>query len=351
MAIVPAAELKRLSIAIFERSGTPTDAAQCVTDHLVEANLAGHDSHGVMRVPQYVDLIAAGKIVPDGRSRVVHEAAASAVIDGGMGFGQVIARDAMLLAVKKARVGGVGAVTARRCSHTGRIGTYTLMAAREGLIGIAMVNSGGAGQSVAPFGGIARRLSTNPISIAAPSNGPDPVMMDMASSVAPEGKVRVAFQAGKSLPQGWLADAEGKPTVDPGDFYREPGGSLQPVGGAVGHKGFILGFMIDILAGILSGAGCSQAIPPDPSDGMLAIALDVEQFTPLQGFRERVGELAAYVKSSPLAEGFERIHAPGEVETRQRDQRLRDGIFVEPSLWTQIEKICDRLKIADRPKG
>lgn len=345
MPTLSAEELKRLSAEVFVQLGTPASAAQCVAHHLVEANLAGHDSHGVMRIPQYVDLIKAGRIVPQGQMQVVHESTATAVVDGGLGFGQVIARDGMLLALEKARGGGVGAVTVRNCSHTGRIGTYTELAAHAGFVGIAMVNSGGAGQSVAPFGGIARRLATNPISIAAPSGGPHPVVLDMASSVAPEGKVRVLFQAGQKLPPGWLVDINGAPSTDAADFYREPGGALQPLGGPVGHKGFILAFMIDILAGLLSGAGCSSADPPPAGDGMLTIALDVKQFLPLAEFQHRVAELADYVRSCPLAPGVERIYAPGEIEALRRARRLREGIFVEPSLWTQIEQICTRLNV------
>ena len=169
-----------------------------MAEHLVEANLTGHDSHGVLRVPQYVDLIDAGKLKPAGKLQIVRETPAIAVIDGGAAFGQVVGHAAMRLAMDEARSAGVAAVSAGNCSHTGRIGTYTQMAAGEGMVGIAMVNSGGGGQAVAPFGGIGRRLSTNPISMAAPSRGPHPLLLDIASSVAPEGKVRAIHQAGKS---------------------------------------------------------------------------------------------------------------------------------------------------------
>ncbi|MBI3840107.1 MAG: Ldh family oxidoreductase [Planctomycetia bacterium] len=345
MPLVPAEQLKRLITDILERVGASPDVAGCVADHLVEANLAGHDSHGVMRIPQYLDAISAGKLRPDGRMQIVAEASASAAVDGGRGFGQVIARDAMLLAIKKARAGGVGAVSVRNCSHTGRIGTYTRMAAQAGLVGIVMVNSGGGGQSVAPFGGTGRRLSTNPISIAAPSGGPHPILLDIASSVAPEGKVRTLFLAGKSVPPGWMIDARGNPTTNPADFYAEPAGALLPLGGAVGYKGFGLGFMIDILAGALSEAGCSRPNPADPSDGMLGIALDVQQFTPLSEFKQRVAELAQYVKSCPTAPGFEQIYVPGEIEARERERHLRDGVSVDPTVWEQIEQACSRLGI------
>jgi hydroxycarboxylate dehydrogenase B len=155
MPTLSAEVLTRLGIEIFTRAGAPQEHARCVTEHLVEANLAGHDSHGVLRIPQYVDLIDAGRIKPAATMSIVHEAPASAVVDGGGGFGQVIAREAMLLATRKAKAGGIGAVAVRHCSHTGRIGTYTHLAAKHNYIGIATVNSGGGGQTVAPHGGVA----------------------------------------------------------------------------------------------------------------------------------------------------------------------------------------------------
>jgi hydroxycarboxylate dehydrogenase B len=346
MKVVPAEQLKRLTVDILQRVGASADAAECVADHLVDANLAGHDSHGVMRIRQYLNLIDAGKLRPDGRMQIVEEAASGAVVDGGQGFGQLIARDAMLLAMKKAREGGVGAVSVRNCCHTGRIGTYTEMAAQAGLVGIAMTNSGGGGQLVAPFGGTARRLSTNPISIAAPSGGPHPIMLDIASSVAPEGKVRNYYLAGKSVPPGWMIDAAGNPTTNPADFYAEPGGSLLPLGGAVGYKGFGLSFMIDILAGALSGAGCIRPDAEYTGDGMLAIALDVRRFTPLADFQQRVAAMVDHVKSCPTAPEFDQIYVPGEIEACQRERRLREGIAIDPAVWTQIEQVCSRFGIA-----
>ncbi len=343
--------LKRLASSIFERLGASQEHAECVAAHLVESNLAGHDSHGVLRLPQYVDLVDSGRLKVDASMQVVHRAAASAVVDGGGGFGQVIARDAMLLAIEIARSSGVGAVAVRHCSHTGRIGTYTEMAARAGLVGIATVNSGGGGQSVAPFGGTGRRLSTNPISIAAPSGGPDPIVLDMATSVAPEGKVRARYQAGQSLPPGWLIDARGQPTTNAAEFYREPPGALLPLGGPVGYKGFGLGFMIDILAGALSGAGCSRPDQPLMSDGMLAIVLDVAQFTPAADFTGRVATLAEHVKSCPRAAGYEAIYVPGEVEARTRQRRLAEGIPIEPTTWNLIDRIRQRFGVDDPAAG
>jgi hydroxycarboxylate dehydrogenase B len=334
--------LQALTAAIFEKTGATADAAQVVAEHLVEANLTGHDSHGVLRVLQYIELIDGGTLKPQGRAEVVHETSAIAVLDGGGGFGQVVAREAMLRAIEKARACGIGAATARHCSHTGRIGTYTCMAAEAGMVGIAVVNSGGGGHLVAPFGGTQRRLSTNPISIAAPGPGGQTIMLDAATSVAPEGKVRNLHQAGKSAPTGWMIDASGRPTVNTADFYDEPGGALLPLGDAVGHKGYALAFMVDILAGALGGAGCCQAVPPPPADGMLAIALDIAQFTPPEAFDQRVAALVEHVKSSSLAPGVEQILVPGEPEAIKRKKRLREGIFVEPFVWAKMQEICDR---------
>lgn len=342
---VAAEPLKSLTATIFEQSGAPPDTARCVAEHLVEANLAGHDSHGVLRIMQYLEVIDQGHLRPAGSMQIVRESPVNAVVDGNQGFGQLIARDAMLLAIRKARTCGMGAVAVRNCYHTGRIGTYTKMAAEEGLVGIATVNSGGGGQLVAPFGGIERRLSTNPISIATPSGGPEPFVLDMSSSVAPEGKVRALHHAGKKTPPGWMIDAAGRPTSDTADFYNAPVGALLPLGGPVGHKGACLAFMIDILSGGLSEAGCCETNPPRIGDGMLAIVLDIEQFTTLSDFQTRVATLAEHVTGCPKAEGVEQIFVPGEVEAEQRKRRLRDGIPIDDAVWEQIARICQRLGI------
>lgn len=344
MPILPAERLQQLTVQIFERAGAPAAHAQAVAEHLVESNLGGHDSHGVLRIPQYFDLIEAGLLKPAGSMQLVNETTAGAVVDGQGGFGQVIANDAMRLAIKIAHSRGISAVAARNLRHTGRIGAYAQMAAAEGLVGITMVNSGGAGQLVAPFGGIERRLSTNPISIAVPSDGPYPLVFDAASSVAPEGKVRARHQAGKPLPEGWIINAAGQPSLDSSDFY-ERAGSILPLGGPAGHKGFGLALMIDILAGALGGAGCAHADPRDGGDGFLAIAIDVQQFTPLADFEQRVATLVDYVQGCPKAEGVEHIYMPGEVEARNRERLLRDGIRIEPGTWTLIEGVCQRLEV------
>jgi uncharacterized oxidoreductase len=170
-------------------------------------------------------------------------------------------------------------------------------------------------------------------------------MLDIATSVAPEGKVRAMLAAGKQLPAGWLIDAAGQPTTDPAALYADPPATLLPLGGPFGHKGFGLAVLIDILAGILTGAGHCRQGSTYTGDGMLAIALDVAHFLPLDQFRAQVAELAAYVKDCPSAPGVEHIYIPGEIEARTRAERLRSGIPLEPATCERIEQICRRLGV------
>jgi uncharacterized oxidoreductase len=337
--------LRRLAAEVFERAGAPADAAACVAEHLVAANLAGHDSHGVLRIAQYVEMIEAGQIDPAARPEVVSRFPAGAVVDGRRGFGQVVARSAVELAVEIARESGTAAVTAHNCCHTGRLGAYGEMLAAANMLGIVAVNAGGGGQLVAPFGGTARRISTNPISIAAPSAGGEAIVLDVAASVAPEGKVRALHQAGKRAPEGWLINARGEPTTDPADLYADPPGALVPLGGAFGHKGFGLAFMVDVLAGALSGAGCCRPGATYQGDGLTVIAIDIARFTPFADFSHSVAQLAAHVKDCPTAPGVAAIYVPGEIEARTRQARLRDGIPVEQGTWNPIAAVCHRLGI------
>lgn len=349
MPAIPHPGLRAFAASLLSAAGARGADARLVADHLVDANLAGHDSHGVSRVPQYIAAIQSGQIDVAASPRVVAEFPAGAVIDGQLGFGQVVTHHAQLRAIEQARRCGVSAVSVRNCYHTGRVGSYTEQAAAEGMIGIAMVNAGGGGQTVAPFGGLARRLATNPISIAAPSGGEFPLLLDIATSVAPEGKLRAHAQQRKRVPSGWIIDARGRSTNEPNDFYDTPGGALLPLGGAAGYKGFGLAVMIDVLAGALSGAGCCRDEVVNARDGVLLIVLDVARFGPLDAFCGQVRELIAHLKSSPLAPGFDEIFAPGEPEFRQRRRRERDGIELDESTWDQLADLADEFGVAQPP--
>lgn len=340
-----AAELERFSTALFESAGVPSPEAQIVAGHLVEANLGGHDSHGILRIPQYVDAVRCGRVKLGVRPKILSEADSTLTLDGQLGFGQVAAREAMDLAIGKARRSGISAVTLRNSYHSGRIASYTCQAADAGMIGLVMVNAGGGGQSVAPHGGLERRLATNPISIAAPANEDYPVFLDIATSVAPEGKVRDYFQRGQSVPMGWITDDKGRPTTDPGKFYGVPGGALLPLGGAAGYKGFGLGFMIDVIAGGLSGAGTCRANAPEPRDGLFLMAIDIDRFLPRPLFYDQVAQLIAHVKSCPPAPGFTEVFVPGEVERREEARRRREGIEIDDKTWDLILKTGEEVGV------
>lgn len=334
-------QLREIAIDSFEQLGIPTEDAEVVADHLIEASLSGIDSHGVLRIPQYAECIRQGRIVPDSKIEITQDTPSSALVNGNNGFGQIVAKKAMDLAVNKAKEFAISAVSVRNCSHTGRLGSYTVEATREDMIGVMMVNAGGCGQQVAPFGGISRRLSTNPFSIAVPTGGEIPIVLDMATSMAPEGKLRDLHNKGEELPEGWIVDSDGNPSTSTADFYDFPYGALLPFGGVSGHKGFGLSLIVDILAGGLSSAGCCGPNRPlDPrTDGVFICVIDIQKFTPLTTFYQQVRQLVEHVKSSPTAPGFDRIFVSGEPEALMREKRLKEGIFVDDVLWQKIQSI------------
>ena len=346
MPVINHRELETLVTAIFERAGAPLGHAQKVAKHLVESNLAGHDSHGVMRVSQYVGAIKSGQLKPAAEPRILQETTSGAVLDGQCAFGQVAAGYAMRLAMDKARETGIGAVTLRDCYHSGRLAAYSELAVHEEMIGIVMVNAGGGGQSVAPFGGSSPRLATNPISIASPPADPFPLVLDIATSVAPEGKIRDYLHRGQSLPEGWIVDSEGRPSTDPQDLYGPLGGALLPFGGPIGYKGFGLAMMIDILAGALSGAGaCNEDLVP-ARDGILVMALDVAQYSLIEDFHRHVLRLVEHVKSCPTAPGCEEVCVPGELEHRAAKRMRQSGVPIPDQTWREITSIAEKLEVS-----
>jgi hydroxycarboxylate dehydrogenase B len=331
---------------IFRAVRVPFEAARAVAEHLVDAELCGVCSHGIIRVPQYVQAVEEGRVVADAQLTIERETISTVVLDGGNGFGQVMARGAMDIAIERAEIAGAAVVTLHNCGHTGRLGAYTEQAARRRMAGLMMVNSGGCGQWVAPFGGTAGRLATNPLSIAVPAEAGDPLVLDIATSVAPEGKIRTKLSAGRPVPEGWLIDPHGRPTTNPADLYGPPRGALLPFGG---HKGFGLSMLVDALAGGLSSAGCcTDANMPmaGRTDGVLMVAINVAAFCPPAEFLQSVQRLIAHVKSAPPAPGIAEVLVPGELEGRMRTQRLRDGIPVAETTWKLVQEAATRLNIA-----
>ena len=347
MPLIQAEQLTIWCRRIFVAAGAPPDVAHRVADSLVESNLVGHDSHGVIRIAQYMEMLADGRINPRAQPRVVRETRSTAVIDGGWQFGQIVARVAMEIAISKAGDGGVAAVQVFQGGHVGRLGEWAALALAHGMVGIVTTNNHGGGQVLSPFGGVARRLSPSPIAIAVPGGRDFPIVLDMTTSVVAEGKVRVKRARGESLPEGWILDARGRPSTNPADLYGPPPGSLTPLGGAAGHKGFGLAFMIDILSGALGGAGCSRhESPPMRGNGVYLQVIDPNAFGAGERFSEEVAQLADYVKSSPLAPGFSRICVPGEVEHEEKLRRLREGIPIEDDTWNTLQSISNGLGLS-----
>ncbi|MCY3992218.1 MAG: Ldh family oxidoreductase [Caldilineaceae bacterium] len=345
MKYLTADQLQDICTRILDAAGSPHAESETVCEVLVRANLFGHDSHGVMRIPQYVGQIRSGAIRPGTPIEIERETPASAVIQAHQGWGMVIARQAMRLAIEKARQVAVGTVVVRGSQHVGRVGEYPTMAAEEGMIGMAVVNSYGTTGSVAPFGGAERRLSPNPIAFAMPSGGPWPVMVDITTSVFPEGKIRVTRYAGKQLPEGVIVDADGNPTTDPAAFYGSPPGALLPLGGIVGHKGFALGIVAELLAGALSGAGVTGKERDVTGNGVYFQAINIDALLPYDDFIHTVQEQIAWVKSARPQPGVSEVLFPGEPEYRTAQQRSAHGIPVEDSIWHEITETADTLGV------
>ena len=335
-------QLQQIGYQLFEAAGCSPENAKAVVDHLVESNLFGHDSHGAIRFYEYAQAIRDGRFDPKAVPEIIKEHPCTAVVDAHNTLGQVGATFATNLAIQKAREHGVSVVTLRNTSHIGRVGAYPLMAAREGFIGLIFVNAGREGRKVTPFGGRDARLSTNPIGFSAPRENTDPILLDMTTSVVADGKVRVAINQGKPIPEGWAVDSNGNPTTDPNRVRGDaPQGALLPMGGVVAHKGFGLSLACEILGGVLSGQGVAANEPVMVSNGVHLTVYNIEHFTDLKDYYKEVEALVAHVKSSRPIEGFNEIFVPGEPEFRCAKQRTQDGIAVDDTTWG---KICEAAK-------
>ena len=328
--------LKQIGTQIFAAAGATSDEARIVSEALVEANLAGHDSHGILRIPEYVRWMEQKLVTMGAHINVVRESDSFAVIDGGWGFGQVVGREAMEVAIKKADQAGIGTVAASQCCHIGRVGDYPMMAAARGMAAVMFVNTHGGGKLVAPWGGKERRLSANPISIAIPRKTGTPIVVDIATSAIAEGKVRSMLNRNVPVPPGNIMDAEGNPTTDAAKFYGPPTGALVPFGG---HKGFALGLATDILAGALSGSGCSRKDADRIGNAFLVFVLNIDRLRGEHPFHADVEQLVEYVKSSALAPGFTEILVPGEPEASEKERRQRNGVPVDAETWRQITEV------------
>jgi len=332
---------------MFVAVGVPDADAALVAASLVDANLCGHDSHGVMRAPQYVGFLQSGQYKADAPFTILNETPAVVAADGGWGLGQVQAHRLLSRLIAKAKVLGVASGTLRNCGHTGRLGEYAEVCSQERLAFFGTVNSHGAGRRVAPPGGTEGRISTNPICMGAPTTG-EPVVIDFGTSAVAEGKVRVNFQKNEPTPDDWLTDHEGNATTNPAVLYTEPRGSIRPFGGPQAYKGFGLGLLLDLLAGGLSGGRCSN--PNDPMAGVgnavLFTVYDPAAFGGTDHFLTQTDGLTSFIRGCPTVPG-QTITLPGDPERRVKEERTRSGIPISDGTWKLILDTAAKLGVRE----
>ena len=338
-----AEKLETLSSKLMQAAGASESEARIIARHLISANLAGHESHGVINIAWYIDSIRKGNMVPGAEFEIVEESATTTVIDGHWGFGFPTTERAMDITIEKAKKHRVAATTVRRQGHIGRVADYPLMAAQAGMIGLMTADSGRAAKSVAPFGGRVARLGTNPICIAMPSNLEGPFFLDISTAAAAGGKLSVAASRGEAVPQGWVIDAEGNPSTSA--LAVKQGGALLPLGGSEGHKGYGLAAMIEIFSGILTGLGFGVEPSGRHNDGVFMAVFDASAFRPLEDFKAEVTEFAQYLRSTPTATGIEQVYYPGEVEHLRTKRNLTNGIDLPESTYNELVKLAEELNV------
>lgn len=332
--------------AMFIAAGVPSTEAQRVATSLVDANLCGHDSHGIIRVVQYIKAIEAGILKPGAPFVLLSETPSAVAADGGWNLGQVQAYRLLEKLIAKAFVTGVAAGSLKQCGHIGRLGEYAEEAARHKMAFLATVNNHGFGRAVAPPGGKVGRISTNPICVGAPTKA-NPVVLDIGTSVCAEGKVRVNYNKKIPTPEGWLLDSEGRPTTDPGVLYNDPKGTILPLGGQQSYKGFGLGLLMDMFAGGLSGAQCSTpGVESKSANAVFFLVIDPAKFAGVDHFLHETTNLAANVLACPKAEGATNdIILPGQLEVAEKSKRTKSGLVLDEGTWSQLKELAQKYKV------
>ncbi len=345
-------QLRTFARDLLAAGGAQPEEAECVAASLFYSNLRGSESHGIMRIPFYVDMLAKGDVVAGRPLEILRESAMHIVADGGWGFGQVQARRLLALLMERAREGAAGIGTLRCSGHIGRLGEYCELAAAEGMVSLLMVNTNGAVRRMAPPGGKSPRLGTNPIALGSPA-GDEPMILDFSTSVTAEGKVRVKRIAGEACPPGWIIDSEGRPTTNPNDLYADPPGAILPMGGEQAYKGFGLAMMIEVFTGALAGGLCSREKPESPNGNcVFMLVARPEAFGGCEHFAEEVRRLGEFVRACPRVEGCGEILLPGDPERRTLRQRTAEGIPLDAENFAALVKLAERLQVkAPEPIG
>ena len=323
--------------AVYAGEGLPAGDARLLADTLVQADLWGHQSHGVLRLGWYFERLRNGVMNPVTKPEVVTDAGAIAHIDGHDGVGQVLTRFATQEAIRRATAHGIAAVGVRNSNHFGTCMYYTLMGAREGCVTLLTSNGGPA---MAPWGGRKKIIGTNPWSVAAPAGARPPFVVDMANTGVARGKIYLARNRNEPIPLGWAIDADGAPTTDP---QKAIDGIILPM---AGHKGYAIAAMVDMLSGVLTGSGFLSAVhsPYKTAEksncGHLVIAINIAAFQPLNEFNARMEEFIAEIKAVPLAQGCEEVFYPGEMEARNDEKNRRDGLQLPDDTLADLSRVA-----------
>ena len=342
---VPAERLRAFIADAFVAAGLPEHDARVCGELIAEADLRGTDTHGVFRMPLYVRRIKAGGVAVRPTIAVLQESDATALVDGGNAMGHLVMHRATALAIEKAAKRGVAWVGARNSNHAGPAALYASMPLAHDMIGLYIAV--GNANHMPPWGGIDMLLSTNPIAIAVPAHDELPIVLDMATSVAAYGKVKGAAQRGETMPEGWMMDRQGRPLTDP---KRADEGFVLPIGG---YKGYALALLFGLLAGTLNGAAMGSDVIDFNADdksatntGQLVIALRVDAFGPVEGFKRSVDRIIREMRGSARLPGVDAVRVPGEQSHRRHAQRLAEGIPLHAVLASQLDKLAGQLKIA-----
>jgi len=342
MVIIKVENLIDFVADVFAHAESSQEEARRIATYLATANLTGHDSHGVIRVPVYMRWKKTGSVVPNQTAEVVVDTPSLAVVDGKFGYGQTVAPVAVRIGIDKCKTAGLAAVALRNAGHIGRVGDWAEMAAAEGLVSVHFVNAAGS-LLVAPFGGVEKRLSTAPYCVGIPRHGEDPIVLDFATSIVAEGKCLVASRGGKKLPDGALVDADGTLSDDPHVLYGPytPDGPRDHTAGtgairAFGeHKGSGLAFICELLGGALTGTGATAANRRF-ANGMLAFYIDPKVVDTSSVFEGEMSRYVDFIRATKPVAGVEQVLIPGDPERRTRAERSKNGVPLPDDTWAAI---------------
>jgi len=338
---------------VFAHAESSPEEARRIATYLTTANLTGHDSHGVIRVPVYIRWKKMGSIIPNQTAEIVVDTPSLAVVDGKFGYGQTVTPQAVRIGIEKCRKAGLAAVALRNSGHLGRVGDWAEMAAAEGLVSVHFVTASGS-VLVAPYGGVERRLSTAPYCVGIPRQGQPPVVLDFATSIVAEGKVLVASRGGKKLPKGALIDLDGTLSEDPTVLYgphtaegprdhSQGKGAIRAFGE---HKGSGLALICELLGGSLTG---TSATGPNQrfANGMFAFYIDPKVVDPANFFDADMSRYITYFKETNPVAGVDTVLIPGEPEARMRAERTKNGVPLPDDTWAAIVNAAREVGVSE----